>query len=122
MRDVRMAALIRAIEARYPGTRSLVERFVDPMGDPDIRWRIWILNIRDRDLGHLGQFAYHLAGELYGPDPLPFYISSVGWRNTKGFLADRAARERRDRTRPHAGARRKGRTSGRPRARVARAG
>ncbi len=117
-----MEALIRAIEARYPGTRAFVERFADPMGDPDIRWRIWILDIRDRDLGLLGQFAYHLAGEHYGPDPLPFYVSSVGWRRTKRFLADRAARERRDRARRVARAGRRARIAGRRRARVARAG
>ncbi len=122
MRDVRMAALIRAIEGRYPGTRALVERFVDPEGDRDIRWWVWILNVRDRDLGPLGQFAYRLARELYEPESFPFHIGSVGRRKTPGFLADRAARERRDRARPGAGAGRRVRTAGRRRARVARAG
>lgn len=90
-----MAALLRAIEARYPGTRAVVDPFRDPEGDPVPRWWVWILYVRDDDLGPLDEFASRLSCDLYGPDPVPFYVHPVGRRRTRKFLADRAAREKR---------------------------
>src|SRR5437867_544220 len=98
-----MAAVIRAIEARYPGTRGVVDRWTHPEGDKELRWWVTVLNVRARDLGPLREFATQLAVDLYGPDPKPFVLSSTGKREARRFLDERAAREREERARTRRG-------------------
>lgn len=90
-----MAAVMRAIEARYPGTRAVVDPYGDPDGDPDIRWWVWVLDVRRKDMGHLERFASELALNLYGPDPKPFFLGSMGKSQSREYLAEKAAKERR---------------------------
>ncbi len=99
MNDVRLAAVMMAVEARYPGTRCVVEPWTDPDGDPDTRWWLCVLNVRPKDAGPLHDIAIRIALDLYGPDPLPFTMSVEGRRNTRLFLARKAAEARRGRAR-----------------------
>ncbi|MGH7151041.1 MAG: hypothetical protein ACREIU_10100 [Planctomycetota bacterium] len=99
-----------------------MDSFRDPEGDPVPRWWIWILGVRDDDLGPLDEFADSLASDLYGPDPVPFYVHPVGRRRTRKFLADRAAREKRAGARVGGNARRARSIADRRRTRAARTG
>ena len=99
MKDVRMAAVLKAIEARYPGTRCVVEPWTDPDGDTDVKWWVYVLNARLKDLETLHDFAVQLAIDLYGPDLKPFTMSVEGPRNTRLYLARKVVEARRERVR-----------------------
>jgi len=99
VKDVRLAAVMKGVEARYPGTRCVLEPWTDPDGDPDIIWWLYVLNVRPKDSGPLHEFATRVALDLYGPDPKPFIMSVEGSRNTRLYLARKAAEARRERAR-----------------------
>ncbi len=107
MRDRRLELVRRAIEARYPGTRTVVEPWSDPDGDPDIRCWLHVLDVRPDDMGPLRLFASQFALDLYRPDGKPFSLSIMGKRTSALFEARRAAETRRERARL-----RRGRTPG----------
>ena len=120
MKNTRMATLIRTVEARYPGVRTVVEPWGDPDGDPDIRWWIDFLYVRRKDLGRLDRFALRVARDLYGEDPLPFCLGGYGAKASREILIRRRAQARRDSRRRRAsnGSRRRrgrgARTAARP--------
>ncbi|MCI0587784.1 MAG: hypothetical protein L0323_13160 [Planctomycetes bacterium] len=100
MKDSRTAAVLRAIEARYPGTRTYVEPWTDPDGDPDIRYQVHVLDVRPAEAGPLRLFASRLALDLFAPDPTPFFLSILDRRTSASFLARKAVEARRERARP----------------------
>ena len=91
MKNARMATLVRTLKARYPGTRIEVEPSLSP-DDPDIRWRVWILNAREKDVPLMDHFAARLARELYGWHTPPFFVGAMGPRATREFLSARRAK------------------------------
>ncbi|HEU5393406.1 MAG TPA: hypothetical protein VFV36_01260 [Candidatus Methylomirabilis sp.] len=99
MNDVRLAAVIRAVEAKYRGTRCIVEPWTDPDGDPDIRCQVHVLNVRPAEAGPLRLFATRLALDLFAPGPKPFFLSILDRKTSASFLARRANEARRDRAR-----------------------
>jgi hypothetical protein len=90
MKDARMAAVMQAIRARYPWTRTVVEPYGDPDGDRNIRWWIWVLNARLSD-EDLPTFAVRIARQIYEPDPRPFFVGFMTRRQSASYLGRRAA-------------------------------
>jgi hypothetical protein len=121
MRDARIAAVRRAIEARYPGTRTHVEPWTDPDGDPDIRCLVHVLDVRPAEMGPLRLFASRLALDLFAPDPKPFFLSILDRRSSASFLARKAIEARRERARPRRSRRPAGAATNRRRIRTAKA-
>ena len=93
-----MATLIRTLKARYPGTRIEVEPSRSP-DDPDIRWRVWILDAPEKDVQLVDHFATRLARELYEWHTPPFFVGAMGRRATREFLSRRRAEARAARSR-----------------------
>ena len=118
MRDPRIPALARAIEARFPGTRVEVDPFRDPEGGRTHRWMLEVLFVREKDMGKggVGDFAYELMSDLYGPEDYPFYVDVNGAKNTRLYLARKEAREAAERSpvRPRANGPSRARRSRRP--------
>ena len=96
MRDVRLAALIKAVESRFPGVEVMVEHWSDPDGDRRIRWWLEILHVREDDLSAVSRFAHHLGAELYGDAGLPFEVGVKDAEGTAAYLARRKAEALRD--------------------------
>ena len=93
MKDRRMADLARTIEARWPGTRVVVE----PYGSPDdstIRWWVYVLHCRRRDLRDVHMFAIRTGHELFNRAP-PFITDPREAWSTAAYLARRRAEARR---------------------------
>lgn len=88
-----MDAVIRAIEARYAGTRVVALPYRTP-DDPAVRFWLRVLHVRERDLVSVEIFGDDFASELYGKRPLPFILTSYGARNTAHFLAEQKAARR----------------------------
>ena len=118
MRDPRIPALVRAIEARFPGTRVEIDPFRDPDGDRTHRWMLEVLFVREKDMGKEGveDFAYRLASALYGGHLLPCYIEANGAKDSRRYLARKEAREAAERSpaRPRATGPSRARRSRRP--------
>jgi hypothetical protein len=76
MRDPRIRSLIEAIEARYPGTRVVVQRW-GGREDPDIRWWLWVLNVPEDRLTAVDRFASRRTTRIYGKRTVPFFTSIV---------------------------------------------
>jgi len=96
VREVRLAALVRAIETRFPGVHVEVEPWTDPDGDETIRWWLEILRVRDRDRIAVHQFTRHLSNDLYGPEKVPLCFSLQDAKGTAAYLARRKAEALRD--------------------------
>lgn len=87
-----MRTVIRTIEARFPGSRVIVEPFGVPE-DPEIRWILRVLNVREKDTPLVLDFGIDLAIDLYGKMPIPFSLSPMGPRGTARFLSLRRRAE-----------------------------
>lgn len=85
-----MATLIRTVEARYPGTRIVIEPCGSP-DDPDFRWWVWVLNAPEKEVPLVTQFATRLALELYDWHTPNFFVGAQSPRATRKFLARRRA-------------------------------
>lgn len=86
MKDARIVTLIRTVEARFPGTKVVV----DPYGCPDdeeIRWWVSILHAPRGKEPLVNQFAIRLALDLYHWRGLPFIVGAKGPRGTREYLA-----------------------------------
>lgn len=77
MSDPRIAAVIGAVESRYPGIRLEAEPWGTPE-DPAIRWFLWILQFPEGRGAEIQAFALRRAHELFGEDPLPFFVAPAG--------------------------------------------
>ena len=90
MRDGRIATLVRTVEARFPGTKAVVDAYRSP-DDPEIRWWIRILHA-PRGKEHLvSTFANRLALDLYNWREPPFFVGAEGPRRTREYLARKRA-------------------------------
>jgi len=87
VRDVRLVALVKAIESRFPGTRVVVEPWSDPDGDRRVRWWLEVLHVREDDLGQVIRFAHRLGNDLYGEAGLPFEVGVKDARGTAAYIA-----------------------------------
>ena len=121
MNDDRLAAVTRAVEAKYRGTRCIVEPWTDPDGDPDIRCQVHVLNVRPAEAGPLRLFATRLALDLFAPGPKPFFLSILDRRGSASFLARKAIEARRERARSRRSRRPAGAATNRRRVRTAKA-
>ena len=86
----RIAILVRTVEARFPGTKAVV----DPYGSPDdeeIRWWIRILHARRAEEPIVNHFANRLAIDLYDGHVPPFFVGAEGARGTREYLARKRA-------------------------------
>jgi len=86
MRNPRIRALIEAIEARYSGTRVVVERWGGGE-DPDIRWRLWILDVPQDRVAAVEKFASRETTRLYGYGLVPYFAHAVGREDTRKHFA-----------------------------------
>ena len=96
MNDRRIAILVRTVEARFPGTKAVV----DPYGSPDdeeIRWWIRILHARRAEEPIVNHFANCLARDLYDGHVPPFFVGAEGPRGTREYLARKRAEAARSR-------------------------
>src|SRR5262245_41317690 len=85
MRDRRMAIVANTIEARFPGVRVVVEPDECP-DDPTVRWWVYILHCRRRDLKDVRRFAIRLGLDLFRPDR-PFLADAREAWDTALYLA-----------------------------------
>lgn len=112
MKDRRLAAVVRAIEERFPGAKVHVEPWACPEGDHSCRWWLSTPGVRRSRAREIHAFALELGDRLYGWKRVPFRFSSLGPWNTRAWLEKRRA-ERAGRGRS---VRRRSRGSGRRRA------
>ena len=90
MNDRRIAILARTVEARFPGTKVVV----DPYGSPDdeeIRWWISILHTPRGKEVLVDKFAIGLAFDLYNQRSFPFFVGAEGPRGTREYLGRKRA-------------------------------
>jgi hypothetical protein len=92
MRKRRIWRLARAVEARYPGARVVVERWGDPE-DPAVHWFLEVLNVRGRDKSLVWDLVETLAEKRFGME-LPFCFGVSNLRETREYLASRMERRR----------------------------
>ena len=91
MRDVRLKAVARAIEARYPGSRVVIEPWED-FEAPVIQWWFSILDVAPRHLVEAGRFAHEVGERLYGGwERCPFYAGAMDRRSSRKFLEEKQA-------------------------------
>src|SRR5262245_66571368 len=96
-----MAIVATTIEARFPGVRVVVEPYECP-DDPTVRWWVYILHCRRRDLKDARRFAIRLGLDLFRPD-MPFLADAraafgrAPFRDRKKSEARAARRVRRPR-------------------------
>ncbi|HKB15123.1 MAG TPA: hypothetical protein VKF62_03610 [Planctomycetota bacterium] len=83
----RLAAVVRAIHRRFPGTRVLLEPYRSPDGDPHIRWWLHVINVPARWRSRVDDFAILKGFELFGPGRLPYFSSVCGPRETAATIA-----------------------------------
>jgi len=100
VRAVRLAALAGAIESRWSGSRVEIEPYRSP-DDPLIRWWVYVFGLQVEEASAATSFGWGLAHELYGREPLPFFMTSHSGANARAILArlrgskvDRATRTR----------------------------
>ncbi|MGH7150245.1 MAG: hypothetical protein ACREIU_06090 [Planctomycetota bacterium] len=87
-----MAIVASTIEARFPGVRVVVEPYESP-DDPTVRWWVYILHCRRKNLRTVRQFAIQLGLDLFRPE-MPFIADArEGW-NTDLYLARKKAEAR----------------------------
>ncbi|HET6202899.1 MAG TPA: hypothetical protein VFI25_08870 [Planctomycetota bacterium] len=86
MTDVRVAALGRAIESRWPGSKVVVEPYRSP-DDPLIRWWVYILGIRYPEAGAAIDFGWELSRDLFRNEPMSFFMSAESPASARRILA-----------------------------------
>ncbi len=80
-----MAVVVNTIEARFPGVRVVVEPYRSP-DDETIRWWVYILHCRRKDVRTVRLFAIQLGLDVFRPE-MPFIADArEGW-NTALYLA-----------------------------------
>ncbi|MCI0588355.1 MAG: hypothetical protein L0323_16105 [Planctomycetes bacterium] len=87
-----MAIVANTIEARFPGVRVVVEPYRSP-DDETIRWWVYILHCRRKDVRTVRLFAIQLRLDVFRPE-MPFIADArEGW-NTALYLARKKAEVR----------------------------
>ncbi len=83
---VRMVALAKAIESRWPRSRVIFEPYRSP-DDPLIRWWVHILGLSFEEGWAATDFGLDASKGLFGKDPIPFFLTSERGSRARDLLA-----------------------------------